>query len=129
MARNRKYQSAGVRFGPALKALILCGIIGGSGVGYVWQKSQINELGRQIKQREQRLAELENQNKKLRDQYAILRSPAKLDQRLRELNLGLAMPQPQQVWRLPEPAARPPTLERATMQQIASQQVRGTVRQ
>ena len=45
MARNRKYQSAAIRFGPALKALLLCLLIGGSGVGYVWQKDQIIRLG------------------------------------------------------------------------------------
>jgi hypothetical protein len=45
MAKNRKYQSAAVRFGPALKAFLLCAVIGGSGVGYVWQKSQIDAKG------------------------------------------------------------------------------------
>ena len=123
MAKNRKYQSAGVRFGPALNALILCAIIGGAGVGYVWQKSQINELGRQITQREQRLKELKTQNEKLSDQLAVLRSPAKLDQRLRELNLGLVMPQPAQVVRLPE-SALPASVP---FQLVASQQTRGRV--
>jgi hypothetical protein len=105
MAKNRKYQSASVRFGPALKAFILCALIGGSGVGYVWQKSQINELGRQIKAREIRLAELETQNKKARDQLAVLRSPIMLKKRIEELKLGLAEPQQSQIWRLPEPGA------------------------
>jgi uncharacterized protein HemX len=125
MAKNRKYQSAGVRFGPALNALILCVIIGGAGVGYVWQKSQINELGRQIGQREQRLKELKTQNEKLSDQLAVLRSPAKLDQRLRELNLGLVMPQPNQVWRLAEPTLPPSLPGNAPFQQVAYGQVRG----
>ena len=48
MARNRKYQSAASRFGPALKAFLLCLLIGGSGIGYVWQKDQISQLGQQI---------------------------------------------------------------------------------
>ena len=104
MAKNRKNQSAAVRFGPALKAFIFCVIIGGSAVGYVWQKSQIDELGRQIKQREQRLNELSDQNKKLRDHLAVLRSPAQLSERVQKLNLGLGMPQPNQVFLLPEPA-------------------------
>jgi hypothetical protein len=103
MAKNRKNQSAAVRFGPALKALVLCLVIGGSGIGYVWQKNQIYELGRQIKQREIRLGEFEDQNKKLRDRLAVLRSPAMLDARVRELKLGLALPQPSQVLRLFEP--------------------------
>jgi hypothetical protein len=108
MARNRKYQSAAIRFGPALKAFLLCLVIGGSGVGFVWQKGQIDELGRQIKQREIRLISLREQNKKFRDQLAMLRSPAQLDQRVRELNLGLGQPQPAQIWRLPEPPAPVP---------------------
>ena len=52
MAKNRNSQSAAIRFGPALKAFFLCFLIAGSAVGYVWQKSQIYELGRQIRQRE-----------------------------------------------------------------------------
>lgn len=104
MARNRKHQSAAIRFGPALKALLLCMLIGGSGVGYVWQKTQIYELGRQIKKREMRLAELQEQNKRLRGQFATLRSPPNLEQRARELNLGLVRPQASQIWCLAEPA-------------------------
>jgi uncharacterized protein HemX len=107
VAKNRKHQAAAIRFGPVVKAFLLCLVIGGSAVGYVWQKSQIDELGRQIKQREQRFVELQNQNKKLRDQSAMLRSPANLEQRLRELNLGLGLPQQSQVWRLAEPVGAP----------------------
>jgi hypothetical protein len=108
MAKNRKYQSAAVRFGPALKAFLLCALIGGSGVGYVWQKSQIDELGRQIKACELRLAELQTQNKKARDQLAVLRSPIMLKKRVDELKLGLVEPQQSQIWRLPEPVTSPP---------------------
>jgi hypothetical protein len=70
----------------------LCLLIGGAAVGYVWQKNQIDQLGRQIKQRETKLAELRDQNKKLRDQMAMLRSPARLQQKMLELNLGLVAP-------------------------------------
>ena len=118
MAKNRKHQSAAIRFGPALKAFLLCLIIGGSGVGYVWQKSQIDELGRQIKKRETRLAELQDRNKKLRDQLAILRSPAELDVRARKLGLG--QPQTAQVWRLTEPVA--PAVVEPGPQQVAARQ-------
>ena len=104
MARNRKYQSAAIRFGPALKAFLLCLLIGGSGVGYVWQKDQISQLGQQIKKRELRLADLANQNEKLRKQLATMRSPRFLERRIQELGLGLVPPQPAQVWRLTEPA-------------------------
>jgi cell division protein FtsB len=114
MARNRKTQSAAIRFGPAVKAVVLCLLIGGSGVGYVWQKDQIAQLGQQIKKREQRLAQLEDQNEKFRKQLATMRSPAFLEMRIKELNLGLVQPQQQQIWRLAEPAhdLPKPALER-----------------
>ena len=108
MAKNRKNQSAAIRFGPALKALFLCLLIAGSAVGYVWQKSQIYQLGQQIRQREVRLARLQNDDRKLSDQLSILRSPTMLDRRVRELNLGLLPAQPMQVLRLAEPAFVPP---------------------
>ncbi len=107
MARNRKYQSAAIRFGPAIKAFLLCVLIGGSGVGYVWQKSQISELGQQIRRRELRLGELQGQNEKLKKQLAVMRSPQFLEDRIRELNLGLVVPQPSQICRLVEPAPEP----------------------
>ena len=103
MARNRKYQSAAIRFGPALKAFLLCLFIGGSGVGYVWQKNQIYELGQQIRKREIRLDALKEQNDKYKKQLATMRSPPFLEMRIRDLKLGLAMPHPSQVWCLPEP--------------------------
>lgn len=105
MAKNRKNESVALRFGPALKALGLCVLLGGAAVGYVWQKSQIDQLGRQIREREIKLGELREQNKKLRDHVAILRSPGRLEQKLKELNLGLALPQPGDVWRVSEPVA------------------------
>lgn len=105
MARNRKNESVALRFGPALKAFGLCVLLGGAAVGYVWQKSQIDELGRQIREREIKLGETREQNKKLRDHLAILRSPARLEQKLTELKLGLVLPQPVDVWRVSEPVA------------------------
>lgn len=108
MAKNKKSQSAAIRFGPALKAFVLCFLIAGSAVGYVWQKSQIYQLGRQIRQCEIRLSQLKNDNQRLTDQLAILRSPVMLDQRARGLNLGLAPAQPGQVYRLPEPILAAP---------------------
>ena len=108
MAQNRKYQAASVRFGPALKAVLLCLLLGGSGVGYVWQKSLINELGRERAKLEQRLRELRPNNDKLRPQLATLMSPPFLERRVRELNLGLVPAQPGQVLNLPEPVPWPP---------------------
>jgi hypothetical protein len=108
MAKLKKSQSAAIRFGPALKAFFLCFMIAGSAVGYVWQKSQIYQLGRHIRQDEIRLSQLKSENQKLTDQLAILRSPVMLDQRARALNLGLVSAAPGQVYRLPEPVFSAP---------------------
>ena len=107
MARNRKYQSAAIRFGPTLKALLFCLLIGGSGVGYVWQKDQIYRLGQQIKFREVRLQYLKEQNEKLSKQLAARRSPQFVQIRIKQLSLGLAQPEPGQKWQLPEPLREP----------------------
>jgi hypothetical protein len=107
MAKSKKSQSAGIGFGPVLKVFFLCSVIGGSAVGYVWEKSQIYELGRQIRQEEIHLSQLKGQNQRLTDQLAILRSPVMVDQRARQLNLGLVPAQPGQVCRLPEPVLLP----------------------
>jgi uncharacterized protein involved in exopolysaccharide biosynthesis len=103
MAKSKKSQSAAIGFGPVLKVFFLCSVIGGSAVGYVWEKGQIYELGRQIRQQEIHLSQLKSQDQKLTDQLAILRSPMMIDQRARQLNLGLVPAQPGQVCRLPEP--------------------------
>lgn len=110
MARNRKSQSVAVRFGPAIKALVICLLIGGSGVGYVWQKEQIVRLGEQIKTRESNLTALETQNDKLRKQLANMQSLPFLEAKIKELNLGLVPQQPSQVWRFPEPIADMPVV-------------------
>jgi hypothetical protein len=112
MAKNRRNQSAAVRFGPAVKAFLLCFFIGGSGVGYVWLKSQVHSLGRQIVEKENRLAELRRQNKVRSDQLAALCSPPALEARIRKLNLGLVQPPVDQIVRLvetpiPAPVERP----------------------
>ena len=122
MAKNRKNESVAIRFGPALKAFALIALIGGASVGYVWQKGQIEMLGRQIKEREIRLAELRDQNKKLRDNLAMMRSPAMLEQRMAKLNLGMVTPQAKDVWRVAEPVARPVSvaIRSATVQQMAA---------
>lgn len=97
MAKNRKNQAAAVQFAPVIKVVLICSLICGSAVGYVWQKDEIYRLGQQIRQRESKLGQLERDNQRLGDQIAILHSPVMLDQRARELNLGLVPAQPGQV--------------------------------
>ena len=102
MAKNRKNQSAAIRFAPAVKALFLCLMMAGLAVGYVWQKSQIFQLGLQITSYEHKLARLRDEDRKLGDQLAVLNSPVMLDERVRALNLGLVPAQPTQVYRMVE---------------------------
>lgn len=113
MAANRKNQSAAVRFGPLLKAFLACLLIGGSGIGYVWQKNQIYQLGLQIKQLETTLADHRAANRQRADTLAYQRSPRALDARVRELNLGLMPPRPENILRLSESpfATTPPRAE------------------
>ncbi len=118
MARNRKAQSVAVRFGPAVKASVLCLLIGGSGVGYVWQKEQIVKLSYEFKARETRLLKLQKETEKLRKQLAYFRSVDYLEGRIKELKLNLAPPQPSQIWCLTEPG--PDNPPRETVQQFAS---------
>jgi hypothetical protein len=100
MSRNRRNQSAAIRFGPVLKVVLLCSLFCGSGIGYVWQKNQIVELGQQIRKGEQQLTALQSQNKKLRDQLGMMSSVKYLEAKVKELNLGLVQAQPSQKWLL-----------------------------
>jgi hypothetical protein len=81
-------------------AVTLCVVFAGLGLGYVWNKNQIDVLGRQIKACESRLAELQRQNKARREQLATLCSPVVLDTNVKKLNLGLGPPALAQVIRL-----------------------------
>ena len=103
MARNRKAQSGNVRLWPALRVFILCLFFGSSGVGYVWQKNQILQLGRQMKAAELLLDRWRAENHRLSSQWNALRSPPFLELRIKELNLELSQPLPQQIVRLSEP--------------------------
>jgi hypothetical protein len=102
MARNKKNEA--LRTGPVLTTLTLCALFVVLGVGYVWYKNQIDLLGRQIKEREVRLADLQRYNKTRRDQLATLCSPLALDARVKKLNLGLGPPAKAQViWMVDSP--------------------------
>jgi len=80
----------------------MCLLIGGSGVGYVWQKNQIYDLGRQIKQLEIRRDVLRHQNRMLENLLTKMSSPKELDARVKNSNLGLVPPRQDKVWRLVE---------------------------
>jgi hypothetical protein len=107
MARNKRNESA-FRAGSVMTALAVCALFVTLSVGYLWYKDQIDLLGRQIKERETRLADLERENKMRRDQLATLCSPVALDARVKKLNLGLGPPAKSQViWMIDAPTAGP----------------------
>jgi hypothetical protein len=114
MAANRKAQSAELRFGPALKALLICFFIGGAGVGYVYQKNLLNTLGEEKRERERKLDRLRYDNAGRERQLSQLNSQRQLEQRVWELNLNLGLPSPQQILVLIDspPAAAPDPLRR-----------------
>ncbi|SVE10054.1 uncharacterized protein METZ01_LOCUS462908 [marine metagenome] len=106
---NRKTGKTAVRFGPALKAVLICLVTCSLGLGYVWQKQQINTLGEQIKENEINLEELRRENKRRGDRLSFLMSPQQLDARLRQLNLDLEVPRPEQIVVLVEKRETSPT--------------------
>ena len=90
-------------------------------MGYVWQQDQIAGLGKQIKARESRLQQLQEQNEGLRRQLETMRSPASLQRKIQELNLGLVPAQPNQVLRLSETRREPPLAARVDQLAAAPQ--------
>ena len=107
MAKTRRQDGAGLRFSSVARVFVICALLGAAGVGYVWQKEQIGRLSRQIHDREEQLTELRTENDNRKKQLATMRSPAFLEKKIKELNLGLAAPQATQVWRLVEPPRAP----------------------
>jgi|TARA_B100001971_G_scaffold211703_1_gene240007 hypothetical protein len=99
---NRKIGHSAVRFAPAFKAVLICLVTCSLGLGYVWQKQQINTLGEQIKENEIKLNDFRRENKRRADALSFFKSPQELDLRLRQLNLNLVVPHPGRIWVLPE---------------------------
>lgn len=101
MRRNRKREQ--LRFGTVAKSLITCASIAAIGVGYVWQKNQIYRVGDEMKKREATLLAAQKRNTMLAAQLAQFKSPAYLESRCQQYNLGLTAPRESQVVRLLEP--------------------------
>lgn len=116
MPKNRKNQTAAVRFGPLLKVVLLCSVVCGSAIGFVWQKGEIARLGHEIASREKQLKQLQDDNARSLNQLAELNSSVRIDQRARELNLGLGPVQPGQQIVLAEPVALAPDDRNASRQ-------------
>lgn len=107
MGRNRKNGSA-TWLVPGVKAALICLLLGGSAIGYVYQKNQLIELGKQIQKGEQRLKVLNDQNAQLARSLSTLQSTFYLEQRVKQLNLGLVQPAQSQILTIVEVPANAP---------------------
>ena len=100
---NRRKAMAAVRLSVLLRGGLLVALVGMTGLGYVWQKNQIYQMGNQIRQQERELEGLRKKQAVLRVQVAELKSPRFLWAKCQHWNLGLLVPRDAQVVRLPEP--------------------------
>jgi hypothetical protein len=100
--KSRNATGSGVRLDSLLKVFIFCSLVGGAGVGYVWQQQQVHALGKELVLCERRLDEQRRQNTKLLRAWATLQSPRMLEEQVKRLNLGLGPPTPEQVWHVAE---------------------------
>ena len=117
MGRNRKNGTAAWLV-PGVKAAALCLLLGGSAIGYVYQKNQLIELGRQTQRCEHQLQALCEKNDRVEKQLRTLQSPKWLDDRVKELKLGLVQPVQSQIMTIIEvpataaPLSQPPSVEK-----------------
>lgn len=102
MASNRRSQAGAVRWGPLLSGVVLCAFFCAAGMGYVWHRNRNEQLSREITVLRLRLEQLRAANLVLDRQLEELRSPRALDAAVRRWNLGLVMPQPEQILRIRE---------------------------
>lgn len=101
MGRNRKNGSA-TWLVPGAKAALICLLLGGSAIGYVYQKNQLNDLGRQILKSEAELKAYQQSNAQLHRSLLTLYSPTYLEQQVRERKLPLSQPAQNQILTIPE---------------------------
>jgi|GEM_PF-364255 len=106
MPKNRKRSAPAIRLGPVVKVVVVCLLLCLAGVGFVWQKNQIFELGQRMKEKEQRLEQLRVDNQDRANRLAYFRSTRYLEDRIQKLRLGLSAPKPEQVYTLTDQGVR-----------------------
>lgn len=92
-----------VRAGTIARVIALCLLLGGAGVGYVFQKSQIYTLTQQLKERDALVEELEDEARDRRRDVELLTSTARLEDFSDRFQLNLVKPDPRMVRTRPEP--------------------------
>jgi cell division protein FtsB len=100
MASERKARAGSVGVGSLILALALCLFFCGAGIGYVWHCNRNEQLGRDIRARAQQLQQLRAENLVLDGVVDRLRTPEAIEAGAKRWNLGLVMPQPQQILRI-----------------------------
>lgn len=102
----RKRQNA-VQASTIAKVVALGIFLGGSGVGYVFQKSQISGLYRQKDANAEAIHELEQRRNKIKFAIEQQTTRDRLLEAARRFNLPLLEPPPERVITLNEPAIEP----------------------
>lgn len=99
---ERSLPTQGVQIATALRVFCFCVFVGASSVGYLYQKNQLENLGREIQAKELKLEQLRRQNERNQDLLARMQTHRYLDMRVKQLRLGLAEPREEQILRLEE---------------------------
>lgn len=102
MARKYRSKPTGLRAGSLIMVLGILLFACIAGMGYVWHRNRNEQLGRQIRETSARLEASRSANFVLDQQLEGLKSPRVLEAAVQRLNLGLVMPQPEQILRIPE---------------------------
>lgn len=104
MASKRRTEAAEVRFGPAVRALVICGLLSTVAVGYVGQKHRNGRLQAECERLREAGVELRLVIQKLEQRLAERRAQVELQ--VRHLGLPLAPPRLGQVVILPQALKR-----------------------
>jgi hypothetical protein len=99
----RRRKTSALKPKNVITSIVVCSAVCLAGIGYIWAKTQVWAVSREIKTLEIQLEDLRRQNERLQRKYAAMCTAGNLEARVKELNLGLVSPQPDQIVRLVEP--------------------------
>ena len=107
MATNRRRDTESVRIGVLVRALLVCALIAGLGIGYVRQNAEQMSMGRQITDLEQRRERLTRMLEGQRSSLSVLSSRPQLLARVDRFELALTNATAVQRMYVPVPGALP----------------------
>src|SRR5690242_18643245 len=97
----RRRKSSSLKPKSVMGAIGVCAFVSLAGIGYIWAKTEVYALGRQIKTLEVKLDELHHTNAAMKRDFAVMCTQNELGKRVK--SLGLVAPAPDQIVRIPEP--------------------------